>query len=830
MSIPRVTGFALAMLGAVLSGQAPLQTGTELPGILDLRDAAAAAWVPDDSRDPAQVQAKTVAWARKVAPLQGRSAVRILLPRNAGRIPLLLAASQALKAQEPAVTLFLAFDPGAEPIWDEAAWGAVQGGALLAQDLGAEPAAWGALLVQAQAFLPGRPWTLWLPADPGAQLGQLMGDGARLVVPPGGPGAVLASQVPAGFTDVEGGAGTLLLRDPRTGNERHWRFEKGAWASAQTPKDRHEVAVTAKDAYDVGALLAKVRAATIREMLKVRSLEADLEENLHLQASQGPGSDLGFRFRYYQAAGEPQEILQKEVLFNGVKANLGAGLQLPIVESRTSMATPAALTLTERYRYEDGGAKGPGRRKINFEPVDGDTLLFAGSLLVEEATGRILEERSSRSGLPGMVKSEDRIITYQEAAPGFWRVVRTQTFERWVISGAIVQAQRTHVFSNFQFNGPDFAAHRKAAAGSDATMLRSTPDGIRYFVKDKDGSRKVEEKARTSSRGIGAVLLFDPALPTKVLPLAGLAYVDFDAFNKGGQLSVLTAIVFTSAQLSFPNVGAGFDFSASSNISLLPIGESPIRNHQAVSGEAVGRNFASLGLGLAHDLGAGFRFQAKGDFKYDHFSKPLGGQNWTEGYTLPPSGVTSQGTGELSWLAKGFQLVGYYGAGERPDGVYGLPGALQSVPNQGSFTRWGGHAGYDYQLGGMGQWLHFEAGYAGGAGFDRFQSLDVGGLGGDVRVSGIRSNAITADQLTYAKAGLVLPTGPRLRLTLSLDQAWLRSMEDQRQYQVTGLGIAGDLPGFWMFTTVRVDLGIGLLSTLPGVRSFNGFVAFMRVF
>ena len=129
-----------------------------------------------------------------------------------------------------------------------------------------------------------------------------------------------------------------------------------------------------------------------------------------------------------------------------------------------------------------------------------------------------------------------------------------------------------------------------------------------------------------------------------------------------------------------------------------------------------------------------------------------------------------------------------------------------------------------------GKAIYVLGGFAGGRGFDRFQALDVGGTGGDVRIAGIRNNAVAADRLTYAKAGLVLPTGPRLRLTLSLDQAWLRSLDDQRTFRVTGLGIAGDLPGFWWFTTVRVDLGVGLLSTLPGVRSCNGFVALLRVF
>ena len=194
---------------------------------------------------------------------------------------------------------------------------------------------------------------------------------------------------------------------------------------------------------------------------------------------------------------------------------------------------------------------------------------------------------------------------------------------------------------------------------------------------------------------------------------------------------------------------------------------------------------------------------------------------------LPPSGWNPQLTGELSWLHKGFQLVGYGGGGWRPSGVFGLPGALQEV--QSHFTRWGGHVGYDYQVA-PGAWLHGEAGHAGGAGFDRFDSLNVGGTGGDVRVAGIRGNAITADRLDYLKGGVVLPTGPSLRLTLSLDQAWVRSLDNEKTYELTGLGVAGDLPGFWWFTTVRVDLGVGLLSSLPGVRSFNGFVAFLRVF
>jgi len=403
-----------------------------------------------------------------------------------------------------------------------------------------------------------------------------------------------------------------------------------------------------------------------------------------------------------------------------------------------------------------------------------------------------------------------------------------------VVGGRISQVQRNHTFSNFLINDPAFASHRAEAVGSDGTMLQTTVEGLRYYNKQKDGSRKAEERARSTSRGIGAFVLFDPTLPMPVLPVAGILYNDYNAFDKGIQATALIAGVFNQGQVSIPNVGAGFDFSAKSSVLLIPSTERPVRNGHLVNGEGVGHTLGNLEVGLGHDLGGGLRFRAEADFRYDRYSKPFRKDNWTEGFVLPPSGWNREFTGELTWLHKGFQLNGSYGKGYRPDGLYGLPSTppappVALTPMISRYTRWTGRAGYDHEVA-QGTWLHLEAGYSGGEGFDRFQSLNLGGLGGDVRVAGIRNNAITADKLTYAKAGMVLPTGPRLRLTLSLDEAWVRSLDNQKTYEVTGLGIAGDLPGFWYFTTVRVDLGVGLISTLPGVRSCNGFVALLRVF
>lgn len=809
--------------------EAPLRSGQAVPALLDLRGDDPSRLLPRDERNPEATEAVRSAWRLRLAPLGRVPAVRLKLPRGEARVPLLLAASQALRAQDPGVRLYLAFDGGAPALWDESAWGAVDGGALLPEDTGLDPSAWRPLLAQAQAFFPGRPWTLWLAVDPGAAAGALLGDGGRLVVPAPGPAAALAAALPEGFAEVEGGPGDLTLRGPG-GQARRWRFQAGAWVPAELPGGRPEVAVTGEAPYEVGALLARMRATQLRDRAAVRTLEARVEVDLHLQGRQGPGADLGFTFRAFEKAGEPEELLQRQVRFNGVKANLRGEVQLPIIESRTSIAAPVALALAERYRYRDGGP-GPqaGQRLLRFEPVGDEPGLFRGELRVDEATGRILEEQSGRSDLPGTVKSERRTLRYGEAAPGTWRVVDISTQERWVGTDGVGPVQRRIRYFDWGVNAEGFEARRAEARASAATMLRQTPEGLRYYTRQGDGTRKVEEKPRSSGRALGGLLLVDPNLSPPVFPAAGLAYFDFNAFDRGVQVNALTALVFSTASVAVPRVLGAFDVRGRATALLLPATERPVKGGELQDRDGVGRRFGNLSLALGRDLGLGFRLEAEGRLHYDRYGLAREEKYRTPGFELPPSGLTRALAAQASWQPGRFQVRSEYAWGQRPEGQYGTAADPQRVPDGGGFRRWGGSLGYDQPLEG-GWWLHGEGGTASGRGFDRFSALDAGGLGGAVRVAGIRSGAVAADRLSYARAGLVLPSGPGLRLTFSLDHAWVRSLDDRQTYGLSGLGIAGDLPGFGWFTTVRVDLGIGLQSDIPGLKTVNGWVALLRVF
>lgn len=820
----------LCLSGLGLSAEAPLAVGRPEPPAFDLRATDVQALLPVDARDPAQVERARARMNALVSPYRLDDSVRLLLPRSGDRERLLLAASQALKAQNPNQKVYLAFDSDGKALWDETAWGALDGGILLPGDLGPDPAQWERCLTRAQELLPGRPWSLWLSQDPGPYASILLGDGGRLVVPLGGPAARLATQIPPGFTEVEGGQGVLTLTHPGTGEPRTWRFESGGWRAVESPRTQHEVAVTAREAYDVGALLARVRAKGLQDRSALRELEASLAMDLHIQEFGGAGTDLGYRFRYFQKAGEPEEMLQKEVLFNGVRANLKGQAQLPIIEAKTSAALPVALALTERYRYQDGGSgPRPGTRWIAFNPADGDSTLYAGQILVDETSGRILEERSHRAGLPGLVKSESRAITYGEPSAGLWSLQSLESQERWFLSGEAVLVQRRMTLSEFKANGTDFEGARQSARASTSAMMVQTTDGLRYYTRHEDGSRQVDGRSRTAGRAVGGFLLIDPSSDFPVAPMAAMLFYDFDAWGKGIQYNFLTALVYNAGSISVPNAFMGFDVNAGANLLFLKGTDRPVRDGKLLDREGVGRRTQRGSLSIGHDLGLGFRFRVDGAFELNQYSEASDEKYRSPGFVLPPSGLDQRYTGTLSWQGHGLMMQAGYGLGHRPEGVYGLPDAITSVPDQGQYRQWHGLAGYNLDLG-SGQWLDFGVGHLGGRGFDRFKSLGNSGMNGDGMPPGIKGDAIVADRADYGRVGYVVPTGPNLRLTFTLHQAFMRSMDDRKTYGFTGLGLTGDLPGFWWFTTTRLDLGIGLHSQIHGLCTVTGMVSLLRVF
>ncbi len=817
-----VLAACVSLLGRSPDG--PLQVGSALPVELDLRQARVATLVPQDSQDPAQVEAARRAWEPYLDQVRQAPSVRLRLPSGPHTLPLLLAASQVLKAHSPTRLLYLSYEPNLDSLMDERAWGALDGGVLTSRDLGTDPNQWRILLARAQELLPGRPWTLWVPSDPLAMTATLLGDGGRLVVPPGGPSARLANHLSAAPQDLEGGHGDLTLRLRGEAKARRWTFSKGEWQEGPLHTGRTEVQVLARELYDIGGLLARMRATQLRDRAALRHVESNMTVSMHFKEDMGSGGDLTYVLRHFSRLGEPDDYLRVKVLSNGVPLKLHGNVMLPLVQAQATLAAPVALALTERYRYADGGPAGPGQRWVRFEPVDQDVLLYRGKLKVDETTGRILEEESSRSDLPGMVKSEKRHMVYGEPAPGYWHLLSIRSHERWVMSNGIAQVQNDIRHSDIQVNHPGFEARRQEAYGSDQAMIRQTQGGLRYLAKQEDGTRKPLAKPATRMKAIGGFVLIDPRQKPYVLPLAGWILTDFDALGKGIQYQLVTAVIWNHANLTLPKAFLGLDLTAQTTLSLFPFTDRPQREGKVADKEGVGRSTQDLSVGVGRDLGAGFRAELKGEFQYNRFTEAREEEYRSPGYVLPASGLTRGLAGRLTWHRGGFGLTGFGSRSQRPTGAYGLPGNLQTIPGGGVVFRTGGTVSYDHPLGQY-QWWNFGATAVDGRNMDRFNNL-----GGDGLVAGMRSDALTANRILKATTGFTFTTGPNLRLGLSLDAARCRSLEDGKSYRLVGGKVSGDLPGFGWFSAVRVDLGVGLYSDIKGARGVQGMISLMRLF
>ena len=811
-----------------------IEVGLPLPPLLDLRKTDLLALVPQNALDEAEAEAIRMAWIAVIHSFREEKTIRVRLPNGEGRTALMLAANQALKAQNPFIQIYLSFDEDAPASWDESFWGAFDGGAVVQEDLPLQPWLWMSILEKAQGQLPARIWTIWCPVDPGAELGQLVGSGAILVVPEGSPAAELAYSIPEWALEADGSRGRFSVRaeSGQPGQEAiYWEFKDSAWKLAMEEKAQDTVVITGRTDYDVATLLSKVRATQLRDSSALMTQESQLNINIHTQSTRraggrggaGIGGEFGYLFHSFEMVGEPEDLLQEQVLLNGVRANIMGKFQLPIIESKRSISPPVVLNLTENYRYSDGGPVGSGKRWIRFSPRSGGSDLFSGQILVDESTGRIFEEHSERAGLPGIVKAEKRKLVYGEPAPGYWRVVDVQSFEQWVMAGGVVQVQRNLSYSNFKINQDDFLQSRETARRSNSAMLRQTEDGMRYLTRDEEGNRHIQQKQPSFARMLGMAVVVDPEMQFPVVPGAALAFFDYDAFGKGIQYALLPMGVYNMGTLSVPNLPGGFDLGAQAMTRLLPSTNRPAVDGELLEKDAVSHQSGQMRVSIGRTLPRGFRIRLEGFASYTRYTEAKEEKYRTPDFIIPPSGFTTSLTGDLIWMRRGFQIRGSYGEGKRPDGIFGPPEDVRPIANGGYFKRWGGSLAYDYRLQHK-AWLHSEVGMERGTGGDRFMSV------ASIRAPGFRSNAVTSDLVQHVSLGYVHPASQLFRLSCHIDHSRARSMDNQTTYGFTGIALAADIPGFKWFTILRADIGVGIHSDIPGTRGVNGTIAALRLF
>jgi hypothetical protein len=125
-------------------------------------------------------------------------------------------------------------------------------------------------------------------------------------------------------------------------------------------------------------------------------------------------------------------------------------------------------------------------------------------------------------------------------------------------AGHRTPVHRTIETPAYAINPETFDAQLRAAYASPDLMLRETPDGFRYLLRD---SKAPEGEARTVAARAGERIraavfgvVIDPNI-TAPLPFAGVSYADLNLFNTGAQLNAFFGGSYGQFSWSVPSLG-----------------------------------------------------------------------------------------------------------------------------------------------------------------------------------------------------------------------------------------------------------------------------------
>jgi hypothetical protein len=260
------------------------------------------------------------------------------------------------------------------------------------------------------------------------------------------------------------------------------------------------------------------------------------------------------------------EMEQRNIRVNGAGIAGGSATsqpQLPLIEPERVATPPLAITLNDQYTYSliDRERDGDGDSYvIQFEPLDGERVTGRGRAWIDAATFALRRLETVQGGLHGAIVSSEQHETFAPFALGrerVWLPVSVKVYQRYEGAGHRTPIHRAIETPAYDINPEDFDAQLQAAYASPHVMLRETPQGLRYLLRDRaeDGAaRDIAPRAGERIRTAVFGLLVDPNISVP-LPFAGLSYVDLNLFNTGAQLNAFFGGTYGQLSWSVPSLG-----------------------------------------------------------------------------------------------------------------------------------------------------------------------------------------------------------------------------------------------------------------------------------
>ena len=631
------------------------------------------------------------------------------------------------------------------------------------------------------------------------------------IVPPSCAPVTISPEVP-GTVRVALSSGETIVRVPSA--EGH--FAEG-------------VRVDARQALTVREIIARHQAAAARQRRAVQQLISTGTMTLTFEAPSFPAPMAITSQAIIYTAADATDIEQRDIRVNGIAFAGGRVPRLPLIEPERVASPPLAIALTDVYNYRlEGEAVAGGVRcyTVGFSPIDTQASAVLGHRLDRDGQ---LRHGQGVGGADGVARADclvgaDRRI--QPATPaGHWLLARSEVRQLYEGAGFRTPIHRVVAVDRQEVNPPAFDERRRQAYGSAAVMLRDTPQGFRYLIRETPSDEDAAASKAAGSvspaprlagpsqrvRTVALGVIIDPNISTP-LPFAGLSYIDFNLFGTGTQVNGFFGGTYGQLAVSVPSLGgtrwqlAGQAFGIASWYNDRAFVQG--REHYEWN---ISQRPAHAAAWVLRPLSARLTMRAGYELDYTGFDESdstvstfaVPAAQVAHGLRLALEGQWNGWTPSIWWV--GARRSGWrpWGEGDaHPDlvgvGEYGTSSGTTS----GLARRWPARS-----CSRRGSSARVEAAYMTGRDLDRFSRYTFGSF--DNRLRGYPSALIRYDRGAVVRGSAAWSAGRLLRLDGFLDSAYVHDPgfgPHGRSY--SGVGAAAEVPAPFG-TLVAVEWGYG---------------------
>jgi hypothetical protein len=593
----------------------------------------------------------------------------------------------------------------------------------------------------------------------------------------------------------------------------------------------------------VEEILRRLQAFEDGQTRRLRHYQAHNTTHLRFQfGTSVQALEATFAGDFFFRQGEGFDWAWNEFYVNGVRWRSKKIPEIPLVDAEKAAAQPLEITFTKEYTYRLRGTDTVAGRDcwvVDFAPSPGATgdNLYQGTVWVDrEHFGRV-RTRALQVGLEGEVVSNEETVEFTPvnaagevadwSPDNYWLPLRVVGQQLWNVLNATTVVEREVQLTALVLNGETFAERRQAVLDSDVTMVRDTPDGLRYLIPDEDTGERIVQTERRKSRLFGVGGVFYDESQDFPIPLAGINYFNFDFRDTGKQVNVFFAGPLLIGNLSDPDL-FGSKWDAGINVFALALGGSDtvFRGDDEIEAEEVERLPARISLFLGRRLGNFGKLDLTYTAAWSGFDTA---DNTAPEFVLPEDHLTHTFQVEGLYNRAGYRLLAGTSFNNRSDWApWGIPGTADFDnfdPETEDFQLWNLSLAKTWWLPKF-QKMGLEVEYRDGTDLDRFSKYEFGYFS-DVRVHGYTSDKVRAERAIATHLLYGFDLGEALRLSLIGDAAWATDEATGLDNEfLAGIGIEGSFIGPWN-TIVNVDLGRAVAGPDD---SFSVFVAFLKLF